>query len=218
MNQNLPHHKIILILLYLMNQAKLKGLIFTFYPIYNQFKVIHKLYVIAHTINYILNLCKCLPLTIIAQKKWTELASQVGFEEMAYFLDGLGLNDAAEELRTYEMNDETLIVADDQRLKDDYHVKKAIDRLRFRVLFRRKLAGNIPKLAQKFTPEKVASFVGNLKQKTVAKHAERFFTLGIDGEMLLLADAQVFKEDLEITYLGMGHLLEHFKKEIVMYL
>lgn len=87
----------------------------------------------------------------------------------------------------------------------------SIQRLRFRVLFQRELLHKTPAVAIKFPVEKVSEFFK--KDQVIAEFADKIEMNEIDGEMLYLADKQVFIE-LGIPNLAFRPVKKSFEAEV----
>ena len=89
----------------------------------------------------------------------------------------------------------------------------AIARLRFRVLFKRELLRKTSPVAVLFPVEKVVAFFRE-NHAILAKYAATIEENSIDGEMLLLADGNVF-EQLGITAAEKRVIKEKFSKLVL---
>ena len=116
-----------------------------------------------------------------------ELGSQ--YADLFEFLNSMRLSEVAENAKDLEFTGD-IITENDEVLKDIG--MDAIDRLRFRVLFKRELLKQTSPVAVSFPVEKVVAFFR--EKPNLAKYAAAVEENGIDGEMLLLADGDVFKQ------------------------
>lgn len=137
-------------------------------------------------------------------------------QEVAEFMRREGFEMSAEKVSKDELDGELVfecLLSSDNELKEDLALQRAIDRLRFRVLFMRWLsAGSVSKLGT-FSPENVSSLFQSYPRLVQFSEVSQCYSLyqyeltvwlkviiqeKIDGEMLNEADAPAL-EDLGIS-------------------
>ena len=86
-----------------------------------------------------------------------EEASKLSYEDVAEFLEKIGLKNSADIVKENNFTGDIIYPAmnEDSSL-EDLGITTAIERLRFRVLFKRKLSGTISMAANEFPPKIVA--------------------------------------------------------------
>lgn len=128
------------------------------------------------------------------------------FSEFVDFLESIGLPEVAENVKLDGFEGD-IITADDAIL-DDLGMTP-IDRLRFRVLFQRKLLDITPKVAVSFPVEAVVAFFK--EKRFLNKCAPAIQKYELDGEMLLLADGEVM-EQLGVPAAGVKLIRSQFRE------
>ena len=86
-----------------------------------------------------------------------EEASKLSDEDVAEFLERIGLKHSADIVRENKFTGDIIYPAmnEDSSL-EDLGITTPIERLRFRVLFKRELSGTISMVANEFPPQKIA--------------------------------------------------------------
>lgn len=131
------------------------------------------------------------------------------YEGFVGFLEGIGLPECAENVEADGFKGDIITACDEELI--DLGMSRAIDRLRFRVLFQRELLKKTPEVREAFPVDQVAAF---FKEKRVlAKCAAAVEENGIDGEMLLLADNEVLKE-LGVPAAGVRVIRNQFMERV----
>ena len=104
----------------------------------------------------------------ISDDSLAETASKLSDEHVAEFLERIGLKSSADIVRENNYSGRTIYpnINDDDSL-EDLDMTTPIERLRFRVLFKRELSGTISAAANAFPPNKIAEIcrsVNSLKK------------------------------------------------------
>ena len=153
-----------------------------------------------------------------------EILERLGKQYQGFdnYLKSLDLQDFAQTVRDNGVKG-NIITASDEVLAQ-LGLDSAIDRLRFRVLFQRELLKKTSEVAEKFPVDRASEVAEKFPvDRVVAFFRERKFIAscaavveenGIDGEMLLLADEEVF-EELGVHAAGMWMIKDQFQDEVL---
>ena len=112
-----------------------------------------------------------------------EKASKLSYEQVAEFLERIGLKSSADIVRENKYSGRTIYPAinEDDSLKD-LDMTAPIERLRFRVLFKRELSGTISMAANAFPPNKIAEVCHSVNSlKTYAQVTLCLYTCSYDN-------------------------------------
>ena len=105
-----------------------------------------------------------------------EEASKLSYEDVAEFLEKIGLRSSADIVRENNFTGDIIYLAmnEDSSL-EDLGITTAIERLRFRVLFKRELSGTISMAANKFSPKTLADICRSVQKLEI--YAQVIFLL-----------------------------------------
>ena len=139
------------------------------------------------------------------------------YEDLKQFLEGIGLEQFAEEVEECGLDSFDIILYTDKELIE-LTLTSAVKRLKFRVLLQRELLGGAPEVAKVFGVKEVVEFFRGIPK--LKKYASVMETNEFDAELLLLAENDVF-EELEVTAIGVrlikkfftATVLKHFNTE-----
>ena len=94
-----------------------------------------------------------------------EEASKLSYEDVAEFLEKIGLKNSADIVIENNFTGDIIYLAmnEDSSL-EDLGITTAIERLRFRVLFKRELSGTISMAANKFSPKTLADICRSVQK------------------------------------------------------
>lgn len=117
-------------------------------------------------------------------------ASNISVEDVISFLHSIKLDQYAETFRELEINGELLIQFQDDELKE-MNVTSALDRLKIRICFRRFVLKS-----QEVAEQYPASWVAHILEESnqLRQFADSFLENGVDGELLMNASDDVFRE------------------------
>ena len=94
----------------------------------------------------------------ISDDSLAQKASELSDEDIAEFLERIGLKSSADIVRENNYTGDLINsnIDDDKALKEELHMTMSTERLRFRVLFKRMLSGTISAAVNAFPPNKIA--------------------------------------------------------------
>ena len=132
------------------------------------------------------------------------------YEGLKQFLEGIGLEQFAQEVEEYEFDSFDIIFFTDEELFR-LTLTSAVKRLKFRVFLQRELLGGAPEVAKVFGVKEVVEFFRG--KPKLEQYASVMETNEFDGELLLLAENDVF-EELEVSALGVRSIKKLFTKAV----
>ena len=158
-------------------------------------------YIVAHNLILFHLLICCLEKEKLEKK----------YEDLKQFLEGIGLEQFAQKVEKCEFDSFDIIFYTDEELIE-LTLTSAVKRLKFRVLLQRELLGGAPDVAKVFGVKEVVEFfrgISNLEQYASIMETNEF-----DGELLLLAENDVF-EELHVSAIGVRLIKKHFKPAVL---